>query len=547
MTGQFRNLAIISANQPQAKKTMPEIPESNHCSSGKAVSSMKSMSRFFLLILIAIAAHSTSESASAQSALSFKVTLNAELTDEPVTGRVLVFLSRRNDEPMNGPNWFSPEPFYGINVEDLAPGDSVILDPSANGFPKDLSEPPTGRYYVQAILDHDFYQANHADGVGNFFSEPVRISFGRDGESEIGLELSQAIPERTIEETDWFKVVELESQLLEEFHNRPVIERAGVVLPASYESSPDRRYPVYYDISGFGGTMEMMAGSHPGTPRPPRDDNAEFIKVYLTGQCKWGHHVYANSATNGPRGDALVQEMIPLIDSTFRTIAEPTARFVSGHSSGGWSSLWLQVSYPDSFGGVWSTAPDPVDFRDFQRTNLYDGSSVFVDPDGQHRPLARMGEQPIVWYDDFSRMDDTLGRGGQLRSFEAVFSPLDENGLPAKCWDRETGAVDPQVAEYWKQYDIGLKLADNWTELEPKLRGKIHVYMGTLDTFYLEGATMLLKQRLEELKSDAVVELFEGKDHGSVMSRQLRNRIAQEMTEMFRANHPDAESGDNKE
>ena len=271
----------------------------------------------------------------------------------------------------------------------------------------------------------------------------------------------------------------------------------------------------------------------------PGDGETEFIRVCLTGQCKWGHHVYANSATNGPRGDALITEMIPLIDKKFRTIAKPTARFVGGHSSGGWSSLWLQVTYPEMFGGVWSTAPDPVDFRDWQCTNLYDaaGASVFFDENQNKRPLARRGETPLLWYPDFCKMDDTLGRGGQLRSFEAVFSPRGDDGLPVKCWDRETGKVDPEIAEYWKRFDISLTLEKNWMELSPKLAGKLHIYMGDLDTFYLDGATKLLGQRLKKLGSDAVVEIFPGKDHMSLMTSELRRRINREMTDQFRRYH----------
>ena len=268
------------------------------------------------------------------------------------------------------------------------------------------------------------------------------------------------------------------------------------------------------------------------------EGDVEFINVILTGQCKWGHHVYANSATNGPRGDALVKELIPLIDEKFRTIAQPTARFVGGHSSGGWSSLWLQVTYPETFGGLWSTAPDPVDFRNWQGADLYGGESVLFDPDGQPRPLARRGTQPVLMYRDFNRMDDVLARGGQLKSFEAVFSPRGDDGKPKLCWDRSTGQTFEDVLEHWKQYDISLKLKNNWPQLKDKLAGKIHVYMGSLDTFYLEGATILLGERLKELGSDAVVEIFPGKDHSNLLRDGMMKRIRDEMSAKFLEHHP---------
>jgi hypothetical protein len=346
------------------------------------------------------------------------------------------------------------------------------------------------------------------------------------------------IKKRGLKDTESFKIISLESELLSKFHDRKVVERAGVLLPSSYALEPDRRYPVYYDISGFGGTLERIQLGQMRRAQNAPEGETEFIKVFLTGQCNWGHHVYANSATNGPRGDALIQEMIPHIDSQFRTIAEPTARFVGGHSSGGWSSLWLQVAYPDDFGGVWSTAPDPVDFRDWQGTNLYENESVFFEADGSVKPLARRNGVVMLTYPGFCKMDDVLGEGGQLRSFEAVFSPRGDDGKPMMCWDRETGKPDPEIVEYWKRYDISKKLSENWTELEPKLAGKIHVYMGDVDTFYLDEATRLLGQRMKELGSDAVIEMFPSKDHMNLLDRSLRKRISQEMAEKFHQNHP---------
>jgi hypothetical protein len=194
------------------------------------------------------------------------------------------------------------------------------------------------------------------------------------------------------------------------------------------------------------------------------------------------------------------------------------------------------VTYPDSFVGTWSTAPDVVDFRDFQRINLYrPGENMFTDRDGNPRPIARQGGKPILWYKGFSDMEVVMGHGGQLRSFEAVFSDRGADGQPKPLWDRKTGAIDLEVAKSWEKYDIRLVLERNWTTLGPKLKGKLHVYMGEMDSFYLEGATRLLQRSLKELGSDAAVELFPGKDHGSMMTRELRARIAREMVAAFKA------------
>jgi S-formylglutathione hydrolase FrmB len=266
-------------------------------------------------------------------------------------------------------------------------------------------------------------------------------------------------------------------------------------------------------------------------------DGTEFLYVVLDPRCTWGHHVFADSANNGPWGQALCEELIPYIERTFRGIGTPGTRFVTGHSSGGWSSLWLQVRYPDFFGGVWSTAPDPVDFRDFQKINIYKpGTNMFIDDQGDKRLVARPTGERKLLYQGFSDMEEVMGHGGQLQSFEAVFGGRGPDGRPKRLWDRLTGEINPEVAKSWEPYDIRLVLEKNWPALATKLRGKIHLYMGAEDTFYLEGATQLLKESLSRLGSDAVVEIFPGKNHGSLMTPELRRRIAREMAEQFRKN-----------
>ena len=258
----------------------------------------------------------------------------------------------------------------------------------------------------------------------------------------------------------------------------------------------------------------------------------EFIRVMLDPRCGWGHHVFADSATNGPRGTSLIQEWLPEFERRFRTA--PHARYLTGHSSGGWSSLWLQVTYPDVFDGVWSTAPDPVDFRDFQQANIYRaGENAWVDPQGQRRPIARRNGQPVVWWDDFDQMERVLGHGGQFRSFDAVFSPRGADGQPKLLWNPVTGNIDPAVAEAWRAYDIRLLLEQQWPMKREQLAGKLHVFMGAEDTFYLTGATVLLQAALRELGSDAVVEIQPGKDHSSLITTELRDRIRSEMTQRF--------------
>ncbi len=456
----------------------------------------------------------------------------------PTSGRLYLFTSTSdNRPPMTGPNWFSPEPFYAVNVQ-VDAGDKVELTAETVGFPGTLGELGDGEYHIQALFDFDIYYSNHANGAGNLYSKTQKVKW--DGDNQLRFELDQVIPAMRFEETEFRKQIRLYSPRLSAFYGRDIVQKSTVVLPQSYYKNPTRRYPVIYAVSGFGGLHESMGRSLAAGGPAPGDDGVEFVRVFLDGQCKWGHHVYADSAKNGPRGAALINEMIPEIDRRFRTVSAWTARFVTGHSSGGWSSLWLQVNYPETFGGVWSTAPDPVDFRDYQEVDLYAKKplSLYTNPTGDRRPLARRNGEVMIWYEDFGRMDDGLGRGGQLKSFEAVFSPLTNSGEPLLMWTRDTGTIVPATVKYWVEYDINRLIKRRWNAgLKEKLAGKINVFMGTEDTFYLEGACEYLKQTMAELESDAVIELFPGKDHFNLTTAELMSRIRKEMSASFLQYH----------
>lgn len=464
----------------------------------------------------------------------FQLTFSPEVSDKPFTGRVLIMLGS-GGEPRNGPNWFNPSPFFAKDVKDWKPGETIVVGSEAIGYPGKLEQLPAKEYTVQAVMDLDTANSHRIGSApGNAYSKPVKATLNGQQFFKLALHIDQVVKENPPKDGERTRFIEIESKLLSQFHGKPIKMRAGVKLPKSYATS-DKKYPVIYEIPGFGGNHRSV-GRDPWTPNMP----VEMLYVVLDPDCRTGHHVFADSVNNGPYGQALIEELIPAIEKQFRGIGQPTARFLTGHSSGGWSSLWLQVTYPDFFGGTWSTAPDPVDFRDFQRINIYDPSAnMFTDASGAKRPLARRGDTPMIYYKPFSDMEVVMGRGGQLFSFEAVFSPKDGNGQPRQLWNRETGVIDQETARYWEKYDIRLQLERNWATLGPKLKGKIHVFMGDKDTFYLEGATKLLKESLAKLGSDAVVVIVPGKDHGSLMTADVLKRISTEMAAQIQKNHPE--------
>lgn len=321
----------------------------------------------------------------ARTALAFEVGYPAILGSRPITGRVYVFLrpGKSGPEPRLGPDWFQPHPFFASDVRDWKPARPVRIDSAASGYPGPLDTLPAGDYAIQAVVRLNPDTHSLGTGEGNAYGPVVQAAIDPRTTRTITLEVDRLVPPRPFAESDRIKLAELESPLLSAFYHRPIKHRAAVILP---ERLPKKKLPAVYIIPGFGGDHHM-ARVFISSTRMSYAGN--LVRVVLDPDCGTGHHVFADSASNGPRGRALIEEFIPYLEKTYPLIADPRVRLLNGHSSGGWSSLWLQVTYPDFFGGTWSTSPDPVDFRDFQKINIYEtGENMFRDREGKSRPIA---------------------------------------------------------------------------------------------------------------------------------------------------------------
>jgi hypothetical protein len=477
-------------------------------------------------------------SAAAQSQpLEFRLTFDRNVSAQPFSGRVYVMLFREDVKELRpGPDWFHPDPFFAKDVKNWQPDQPLVLDATALGFPVTVDKVPRATYSIQAVMDFDRGERSFSTAEGNGYSRTLRRDLDGATSGPVELRIDQSYKPKPFVQTERMKLIDMESKLLTAFHGRSTHLRAGVVLPRSFAMDRQRRYPVVYEVPGFSGThfLAQKAAERDAT----NVAGIEMIYVVLDPSCRFGHHVFADSVNNGPCGRALVEELIPYLEKRYCGIGTGQARFVTGHSSGGWSSLWLQIAYPDHFNGVWSTSPDPVDFRDFQGIDLTrPDANMFLDVRGNKRPIARQGGKPTLFYRHFSDMEAVMGHGGQLASFEAVFSPRGPDGWPRKLWDRSTGTIDPITAKSWERYDIRLVLENNWKTLAPKLTGKLHVWTGSEDTFYLEGAVKRLKESLARLGSDAVVEIHPGRDH-KLRDKAILDRIAREMAERYLRTQP---------
>jgi len=484
--------------------------------------------------------------------LRFEVSVPASLRAEPVTGRMFVILTKDSaPEPREQAGSFdSSVPFFGLDVAQLAPGTAAVIDDQTLGFPvRRLREMPAGDYYIQAVLNvysrfpradgrvlwlhDDQWEGQHwNESPGNLVSGVQKVHLNPATGFTIRLALTRVLPPVAIPpDTKWVKHVRIQSRLLSTFWGRPIYLGAVVLLPKGYDEETSRSYPTIYvqDHFNLSPAFDFTTDSQPETPEEragrlaatAREPGFEFARAWMSDSfprmvavtfqhpTPYYDDSYAiNSPNCGPYGDALLTELIPYLESHFRLLREPRDRFLTGGSTGGWESLALQVYHPDFFGGVWSLYPDPVDFRAYQLSNVYADTSAFAIARNEwissEVPTEREPTgMPVVSVRQESQLEAVLGSHGrsgeQFDAWEAVWGPVGPDGYPADLWDGLTGTMHHDVALWMKAHDYDLRdyLERNWSRIGPQLAGKIHVYVGDMDSFYLNLAVYYLEDFLE--------------------------------------------------
>lgn len=503
-----------------------------------------------IFLAVILAAFSSADAQQIQH-LFFRVTLGPGIS-HPASGRLLIFLSkglRVHDIDMD---LFHPTDIYvaAKEVPYLAPGGAVDIDTDDIAFPKGFSALTAGDYQAQAVLDVRHTYDYDGREPGDLLSEVLPLKNWTPGQgSEPALVLNSTVPERAMPKlpmsaeeqrlaatsTD---AIDFQSILLTKFFGRSIHMRGWVILPPGYRENAKQHYPTVYWTHGFSGSLIYdKASGWMIFRRMSQHKMPPMIWVMLDESCPTGTHEFADSVNNGPWGAALTTELIPYLESKYRMDAKPSGRFLQGHSSGGWATLQLQVNYPRIFGGTWSTSPDPSDFHDFTGVDLYAAhANMYRRPDGTPYPLIRDHGQVTATIEQFAKLERVLGDyGGQFGSFEWVFSPRGADGRPLQMFNRDTGDVDPAVVAYWRDhYDLAHIVAMDWKARGPYLKGKIHVFVGTADTFYLDGAAHKFEAVLNGLGADAHFTYREGRTHFDLYKdgddrQALFDRIAAEM------------------
>jgi hypothetical protein len=480
----------------------------------------------------------------AQTGPRFEVSFAASMRAEPITGRVFVIVSTTDArEPrLQVGFWGGQTPFFGVDVDELKPGESAVIDAGTLGYPAtNLKDIPAGDYFVQALVNV-YTRFPRSDGhviwahmdqwegqqfnrsPGNLYSEIQKVHLDSAAGYDIKLDLTKTIPPIEVPaDTEWVKRIKFESKLLSAFWGHPIYLGATVVLPKGYDSHPDVRYPVVYVQGHFGlgaplgfrtapATNERRGGNLGLYQAWISEDFPRLILVTFQHPTPYFDDSYAaDSANNGPYGEAIMTELIPYLEEHFRIIRQPQARLLTGGSTGGWESLALQVYHPDFFGGTWTLFPDPVDFRRYQLVNIYSDDNAFVAPGFQwmipERPMMRSVEgQVIQTLRQMSQLEEVLGSRGrscqQLEAWEAVYGPVGDDGYPKPLWDKRTGKIDPVTANYMRDhgYDLRHYIESRWREIGPLLVGKLHFYCGDMDNFYLNDSLYMLEDSLKKTK-----------------------------------------------
>ena len=471
----------------------------------------------------------------------------------PLDGRLLLMLSTDGAaEPRFQINdGLKSQMVFGIDVENWKPGTPQTVDARAFGYPvRSLAEVKPGEYFVQALL-HKYETFRRADGhtvkvpmdrgegqqwnkaPGNLYSKPVKMAVTASGEIRVSLteEIAPIVPPQ---DTKYIKHIRIQSERLTKFWGRPMHLGAHVLVPEGFDEHPQAHYPVMIFHGHFPADFEGFRPAPPDDSLKPDYSDRFRISGYNRIQQQEAHDFYkkwtapgfprflvveiqhatpfyddsyaVNSANIGPYGDAIMFELLPEIEERFRGIGQGWARFTYGGSTGGWEALAVQMFYPDAFNGAFVACPDPVDFRAYTTMDLYADKNAYFYA-GTHKRMERPAKRNYLGQLDATVRESnyyelalgTKSRSGQQYDiWEAVYSPVGPDGYPKRIFDKTTGAIDATVAQYWRDnYDLRFILERDWAKLGPKLKGKLHIYCGDMDNFYLNNAVYLLEDFLK--------------------------------------------------
>ena len=490
-------------------------------------------------------------------AQTFEVMLPASISNKPLDGRLLLLLSKSTvGEPrFQISDDEATQQVFGMDVDQWQPGTKKQFDASAFGYPVEtIKQITSGNYRVQVVL-HIYETFKRKDGhvvklpmdrgevqhwniaPGNLYSTTQAVTYTSEPSFNVMLSLDQKIPPiKEPEDSKYVKHIKIQSKLLTEFWGRPMYLGAHILLPEGWETHPNVKYPlaIYHGHfpDDFGGWRTTPPDENlvPDTVKRfnligynkiVQQEAYDFYKMWtgpefprvIAIEIQHANPFYddsyaVNSANIGPYGDAITYELIPEIEKRFRGIGEGWARFMYGGSTGGWEAMAAQVFYPDQYNGSYAACPDPIDFHHYMTVDLYNHKNAYY-AEGPFRKTQRPGHRDYLGHVNAMVKDmnfrelalGTKGRSGdQWDIWEAVYSPVGKDGYPKPVFDKKTGDIDKAVVDYWKEnFDLTHIVQRDWPKIGEKLKGKLHLYVGDMDNFYLNNAVYSAEDMLKKL------------------------------------------------
>lgn len=500
----------------------------------------------------------------------FEITYPEKFSENGYDGRLLLMISNNNNaEPRFQINdSHHTQIIFGIDVESWKSGETQIFDSNVYGYPiKSIGNLKEGEYYVQAFL-HKYETFNLSTGYKvklpkdqgegqkwnispkNLYSTPKKVKISKSGTVKLSLE-NEISPIEPIQDSKYIKHVKIKSEMLSKFWGRDMFLQANVLVPHNFNKNSKVKYPLMIFHGHFPNTFRGFRTEPPAAPKKDTiynsrfgitgykyiqekeaydlyknwisDDFPRFIAIEIQHQNPYYDDSYAvNSANLGPYGDAITYELIPHVENLFNGVGEGWGRFLYGGSTGGWEALAVQVFYPSEYNGCFAACPDPIDFRAFTVVNIYEDENAYYHKSDYKKTLRagmRDGKGIIKSHlIDMNHREMVLGSkgrsGDQWDIWQAVFSPAGDDGYPKPIWDKKTGKIDKYVAEYWKEnYDLSYILERDWNKIGNDLIGKLHIYCGDMDNYYLNNAVVLTEEFLESTKNP----YYEGEvDYGNL-------------------------------
>ena len=272
---------------------------------------------------------------------------------------------------------------------------------------------------------------------------------------------------------------EIESAALTRAFGRPMTVGAEVVLPQRFSRADD--FTIVYHVPDLGEDPARVAESLAALL-----PESGLVLVVLDPRGIFGHHLFVDSVNEGPQGEALVTDMLPVLEQHLAVSASARRRILTGNGLGGWSAIRLQIEYCHAFDAAYAFDPDPVDLRCFYGADLT--RALWDAPS----PRTARGLR-----------EDRLSR--RIASFESAIGPRGADGQPMALFAGPGEQLRTEVVAAFARRDPAAHVRLRGKTLAARLDGKIHAIARGGDALSRDVALRMFEAELAEQGIQSVI------------------------------------------